>query len=469
MADRKIFAGARLKRVRARLGISQTQMAAALGLSPSYLNLIERDQRPLTVQVLIKLSSVYGIDGSELAGEENAGLVETLKEIFADPLLAGEVASPTEFSEFVEAAPNAARGAARLFQAYREALERLSDLSHRMAHAGEQPPGAAARLPSGKVAAYFEEASPHFPVLEEAAEEIAQTLSPRDDPTEALRRCLVDSFKVDLRILPSHVMPVERLRYDRHSLKLFVSERVPLIERPFLLARQIALLGHRELLDRLTEEAGMTEPEAARICRSGFAQRLGEAILAPASRLGAAVRDGGLDIMLFSQRFMLRPSRVMTRLAALGASEAGGPSAFVLVLDGSGTELMRIPGAGFPLPRLAPLCARLPLFDGLMPGRPVEAEIELPDGNAFRVTALTEESASAGALPPPRRLALIGWRLSEDSADRAASPRPARRPVGVTCRLCERIDCGHRTAQPVALPGGFLDHVVGPSNYEVIG
>ena len=71
MADRKIFAGARLKRVRARLGVSQTQMAAALGLSPSYLNLIERDQRPLTVQVLLKLSAVYGIDGNELASDES--------------------------------------------------------------------------------------------------------------------------------------------------------------------------------------------------------------------------------------------------------------------------------------------------------------------------------------------------------------------------------------------------------------
>ena len=70
MAERKVFAGARLKRLRLRLALSQTQMAAELGVSPSYLNLIERNQRPLTVQVLLKLSAVYGIDVAELSGDE---------------------------------------------------------------------------------------------------------------------------------------------------------------------------------------------------------------------------------------------------------------------------------------------------------------------------------------------------------------------------------------------------------------
>ncbi len=160
MAERKIFAGGRVKRLRMRLGLSQTQMAADLGLSPSYLNLIERDQRPLTVQVLLKLSRVYAVDVAELSGDERAGTVEVLREIFSDPLLAGEVASPAELSELAEAAPNAARGVTRLHEAYREALERLSDLSQRMAAAGEAPPEAAARLPYGRAARLFRGSGP---------------------------------------------------------------------------------------------------------------------------------------------------------------------------------------------------------------------------------------------------------------------------------------------------------------------
>ena len=123
-------------------------MAAELGVSPSYLNLIERNQRPLTVQVLLKLSAVYGVDVRELSGEDGGGLVDRLREVFSDPLLAGEIASPTEISELAEAAPNAARGVARLHEAWREALERLSDLSQRMASPTDAPPEAVARLPA---------------------------------------------------------------------------------------------------------------------------------------------------------------------------------------------------------------------------------------------------------------------------------------------------------------------------------
>ena len=62
MTERKIFAGARLRRIRNSLKLTQTAMAQALEISPSYLNLIERNQRPLTVQLLLKLSSVYKVD-----------------------------------------------------------------------------------------------------------------------------------------------------------------------------------------------------------------------------------------------------------------------------------------------------------------------------------------------------------------------------------------------------------------------
>jgi predicted transcriptional regulator len=260
----------------------------------------------------------------------------------------------------------------RLFEAYREALVRLSDLSQSIVHQGAAPAGTAARIPFQRVQLYFEERGPWFPPIEMAADEVAADFKPRDDPGEALRILLKKRLGADLRILPAHVMPVEQLRYDRHTLKLFISERVPLIERPFLMARQIALLDHRGLLEQLTEEAGMAEPEAARLCRAGFARRLAEAMLAPASRLAAAARDTDCDVLRLSQRFVLRPSRIMARLATLGAAGTEGvPPAFMLTLDASGTVISRIPGAGFPFPKLAPLCARLPLFDGLTPGRPL--------------------------------------------------------------------------------------------------
>ena len=63
MAERaqKLFAGTRIRRLRRELNITQLQMAGDLGISPSYLNLIERNQRPLSAQILLRLADTFDI------------------------------------------------------------------------------------------------------------------------------------------------------------------------------------------------------------------------------------------------------------------------------------------------------------------------------------------------------------------------------------------------------------------------
>ena len=68
--DRKLFAGMRIRRLRRELGLTQAVMADSLGISTSYLNLIERDQRPVSAQILIKMVDVFNIDPRGLAGDE---------------------------------------------------------------------------------------------------------------------------------------------------------------------------------------------------------------------------------------------------------------------------------------------------------------------------------------------------------------------------------------------------------------
>jgi len=113
MSERKIFAGPRIRRIRNERSLTQTAMAEALGISPSYLNLIERNQRPLTVQLLLKLASVYKLDLDGLQAESGT-TVAGLKEVFSDPLLTGELPGDQELVEIGEAAPNAASGIVKL-------------------------------------------------------------------------------------------------------------------------------------------------------------------------------------------------------------------------------------------------------------------------------------------------------------------------------------------------------------------
>ena len=160
MSDPKIFAGPRLRRIRRQRGLTQTAMAGELGISPSYLNLIERNQRPLTVQLLIKLSSVYQLGLDELQGE-NSATATVLKEVFGDPLLAGELPGDQELLELADAAPNVASGVVKLYRAYKETQSRLSDLSDILAREGRATAVSDARLPIDEVRAVFE-SRPNF-------------------------------------------------------------------------------------------------------------------------------------------------------------------------------------------------------------------------------------------------------------------------------------------------------------------
>ncbi|MGY4411549.1 transcriptional regulator with XRE-family HTH domain [Bradyrhizobium sp. LB7.1] len=85
-SSKKLFVGPRFRRIRQQLGLSQTQMAEGLGISPSYVNLIERNQRPVTAQILLRLAETYDLDLRDLATADEDRFFAELNEIFSDPL-----------------------------------------------------------------------------------------------------------------------------------------------------------------------------------------------------------------------------------------------------------------------------------------------------------------------------------------------------------------------------------------------
>ncbi len=116
--SRKLFVGPRLKRLRRDLNLSQARMAEELGLSPSYLNLMERNQRPITAQVLIRLAHAYQLDPREFASDDHGRTVSEMEEVFADPLFRSTPVARLELRETVESAPSLVDAINRLYRAY---------------------------------------------------------------------------------------------------------------------------------------------------------------------------------------------------------------------------------------------------------------------------------------------------------------------------------------------------------------
>src|SRR5438045_466031 len=115
--ERKLFLGVRLKRLRRDLGLTQSRMAEDLGVSPSYLNHLERNQRPVTAQILLRLAEVYDIDVRSLSADQDAAGAQDLSEVLADQLFRDIGIPRHEIAEVAENAPGVADAVIRLYRA----------------------------------------------------------------------------------------------------------------------------------------------------------------------------------------------------------------------------------------------------------------------------------------------------------------------------------------------------------------
>ena len=122
-SGKKLFVGPRFRRIRQQLGLSQTQIAEGLGISPSYINLIERNQRPVTAQILLRLAETYDLDLRDLATADEDRFFAELNEIFSDPLFRQIDLPKQELRDLAELCPGVTHALQRLYAAYTEARQ----------------------------------------------------------------------------------------------------------------------------------------------------------------------------------------------------------------------------------------------------------------------------------------------------------------------------------------------------------
>ena len=219
----KILVGHKLRRFRQSAGLSQTAMAEALDISPSYLNLLEHNQRPLTVALLLKLGNSFDIDMKSFAEDDSPALMTDLAEVFADPLLSGERVSRRELQDLVTAAPSralrrpgaatpsAARGMLSLFQAYRKVRDQLE------MNAGDGRGAGGVDNPVERVRDVLQQANNYFPEAETAVDEFRQLVMGGAADSGGLLEALINHTAGDpglrVRILPVNVMGTQLRRY----------------------------------------------------------------------------------------------------------------------------------------------------------------------------------------------------------------------------------------------------------------
>ena len=470
MAEQKIFAGPRIRRIRKAKGLTQTAMAEGLGISPSYLNLIERNQRPLTVQLILKLVAVYKVDAEEFQGGTGQSIA-ALREVFADPLLAGELPGEQELVELSEGAPNAAAAMVKLHRAYREQAERLSDLSEMLAREGRATQLSAARLPIDEVRETFERRPNHFASIEAEAEAFVDLIQPGDDLAGALKGWLKREHGIAVRTLPVATMPNWRRRYDRHSQRLFLSERLSPFDQTREIAMEAALLRMQVAIAAELRALKLTSDEARRLARFELARYAAHALMMPYQPFLAAAQRARYDIDVLRARFSVSFEQAANRLTMMQRPGTMGVPFFMMEIDGAGHRFRRAGAEGFPVSRFGGGCPKLPVHAAFsLPGQIFVEAVEMPDGAEFLTIARTLEGPQGAFNERPRRTALligcdIGFRDEVVYAEALAAGSPPT-PVGPACRLCERVGCLARAEPPVTRPLGLDEMVTGLSAFD---
>ncbi len=480
MAEQKIFAGPRIRRIRNAKGLTQTAMAEGLGISPSYLNLIERNQRPLTVQLILKLAATYHVEPEELHGDAG-GSAAALRVVFSDPLLAGELPGDQEVIEIAEAAPNASAAVVKLYRAYREQAERLSDLNALLASEGRAAALSGARLPIDETRETFERRPNHFSTLEEEAEAFGAVLDPGDDLFGALKAWLKREHGIVVKVLPVATMPNWRRRYDRHSQRLFLSERLSPFDQLREVAMEACLIRMAVAVAAQIQALKFSNDEARRLARFELGRYAAHALMMPYQPFHAAAQRARYDIDVLRSRFGVSFEQAANRLTTLQRPESAAVPFFMLEVDSAGNRFRRAGAQGFPVSRFGGGCPKLPVHAAFaQPGQIFVEAVEMPDGAQFLCVARTLEGPQGAFNERPRRTALlvgcdIGFK--DEIVYAAALPgvppgaaakagQGAATPVGPACRLCERIGCLSRAEPPVTRPLGLDEMVTGLSAFD---
>lgn len=444
LQNEKIFAGARLRRLRRERSLTQADAADMLGLSPSYLNLLERNQRPLTARVLLAVAAAFDIDVRSLAEGSDRQLVTDLEAAAADPALAVLGLDRTELTELAESQPRAAEALTLLHQAYRNAADSSADLAAQLEggdRAGQLSPTEAVRNAIDKRHNYF-------PKLEAAAEAFGSELKlTPDNRSTALEERLKDAHGIIVRIFEDDVMGGARQRMDFHTRRLMLSDRLSANARPMQMATTLALLEFGDLLDAEVAEAGLGAKTEDALYRSGLARYFAGALLAPYEAFLTLAEKSRYDIDRLQRRFGLGFEAVCHRLTTLHRREASGIPFFMVRMDPAGNVSKRFGGAVLPFARSGGSCPKWTLSDAFRaPERLITQRFALPDGSEYLSIARAVFRPGADHEPPVRHVVAVGceWPRASDTiyADALSHVQPT--PVGLTCRLCEREACAHR-------------------------
>ena len=436
----KIFVGTRLRRLRREQNQSQAQMARSVGVSTAYINLLENNQRSLSVKVLVSIADAYGIDWRDLIEDGSDRLLADLHTAMQDPLFNTQKPDIQELRLAVDHAPMLVENFLNLYRSHSNVLERVMQTGDQLSD------GALLTAPETIVHEFFRRHSNYFAVLEECAESLRneEQLAP-DDVYYWLKMRLREKHKTEVNTALIEDMDLSLRIYDEDAGKITLSEALDFPNRKFQLAHMLGLIEFNQQIEELVAEIDDDNQIGKVRCRVELANYFAAALLMPYTQFKHAAESLAHDISRLAKAFGVSFEQTCHRLTTLQRQGDRGIPFFFIRVDRAGNVTKRFNASSISIAEYGGACSVWDLHAAFSNAGTILTQfVELPDGKRFFTINRTADRPAYSRNAQARRQALslgcelsyvenIGYASAYNLADEQLYGR-----IGINCRICPR-------------------------------
>ena len=453
--------GSRIRKERRSKGLSQSDLSKNLRISPSYLNLLESGRRPITVPLLIKIGNQLNLSLKDLTVEGNHRILSDVMDVLSNELFDDLDITNLETNEFINNNPNIAKAFLKLNDSYKSLRDDMQNRLEKMDIDSSLKEKKSSHLPVEIVSDFLQENKNYFHSLELKAEELRDKIGLRFGPgigsTEIkLINYLKSEHENEVKIIPPENDNKSFKRYNKKMKILYLSEMLTYTARNFHLAYQIAYFDAQELIDNIIKDNKFYSNDLVPLLRISLMNYFAAALIMPYRDFLESAKKYKYDVEILMHHYASSFEQIAHRLTNMQRPGNEGVPFHFLKTDIAGNVSKRFSLSGIHIPRHGGSCPRWNVYIAfLSPGKIHPQISRMPDGKVyFCIARAFEKGIERHGMP--KSFVSIGLGCDIQYAKELAyaegmdlQNKNLETPIGVSCRLCPRIDCQQRAFPPI--------------------
>ena len=453
--------GSRIRKERRSKGLSQSDLSKSLGISPSYLNLLESGRRTITVPLLIKIGNELGLSLKDLTVESNKRMLSDVMDVLSNEMFEDLDITNLETNEFIGNNPNIAKALLTLNDSYKSLRDDMQNRLEKMDVDSAVKERKSSRLPVEVVSDFLQDNKNYFDTLERKAEELREKIGLRFGPgigsTEIkFTNYLRSEYRNEVKIVPPEEDDKSIKRYNKKENILYLSEMITYTGRNFHLAYQIAYFDGTELIEKIIKDNKFYSEEVMPLLKISLMNYFAAALIMPYDDFLDSAKKYKYDVEILMHHYAASFEQITHRLTNMQRPGNEGVPFHFLKTDIAGNISKRFSLSGIHIPRHGGSCPRWNVYIAFLgPGKIHPQISRMPDGKVyFCIARAYEKGIERHGMP--RSFVSIGLGCDMQYAKELTysegmdlQNKKLETPIGVSCRICPRVDCQQRAFPPI--------------------